>query len=148
VLRDKSDFCLFLSLWSVAKNSQLKTANFIMPSRRPERVSGLLLEAVAETLFREVKDPRVSTVTLTSVRISPDLKAAKLFFIVRRKEDLADALAGLRKATGFIRHQIAGRLQLRYVPELEFLHDETLENANRLESLLRQAAEKGHEQLD
>jgi ribosome-binding factor A len=119
-----------------------------MPSRRPERVSGLLLETIAETLFREVNDPRVSTVTLTGVRIGPDLKTAKIFFTLRRKEDLADAIAGLRKATGFIRRQISGRLQLRYVPELEFLHDETLENVNRLESLLRQAAEKEREQLD
>lgn len=119
-----------------------------MASRRPERVSGLLLETIAETLFREVKDPRVSTVSLTGVRISPDLKTAKVFFTLRRKEDLADAMAGLRKATGFIRRQIAGRLQLRYVPELEFLHDETLENVNRLESLLRQAAEKEREQSD
>jgi ribosome-binding factor A len=118
-----------------------------MPSRRPERVSGLLLETVAETLLREVKDPRVSTVTVTGVRISPDLKTAKIFFTLRRKEKLADTLAGLRKATGFIRRQIAGRLQLRHIPDLEFLHDETLEQVNRLEDLLRQAAEKEREPL-
>jgi len=52
-----------------------------MPSRRPERVSELLLQAVAEVLLREVKDPRVSGVTLTGVTVSPDLKLAKIFFL-------------------------------------------------------------------
>ena len=119
-----------------------------MPSRRPERVSGLLLEAVAETLLREVKDPRVHTVTLTGVRISPDLKTAKIFFTIRREEELAEVLAGLRKATGFIKRQVASRLQLRHIPNLEFRHDETLEQANHLENLLRQAAAKERESFD
>jgi ribosome-binding factor A len=119
-----------------------------MPSRRPERVGGLLLEAVAETLLREVKDPRVGTVTLTGVKISPDLKIAKIFFTIRSEEELTAVLTGLRKATGFIKRQVAHRLQLRYVPSLEFLYDETLEKANRLESLLRQAEKKERESFD
>lgn len=119
-----------------------------MPSRRPERVSGLLLETVAETLLREVKDPRVQGVTVTGVKISPDLKTAKVFFTTHSEAERDDALAGLRKATGFIRRQVAGRLQLRYAPDLEFRYDETLEKVNRLESLLRQAAEKEREHSD
>ena len=119
-----------------------------MPSRRPERVSGLLLETVAETLLREVKDPRVHEVTVTGVRMSPDLKTAKIFFVTRKKEDILDALTGLRKATGFIRRQVASHLQLRHTPGLEFQYDDTLENVNRLESLLRQAAAKERESLD
>jgi len=116
-----------------------------MPSRRPERVSGLLLETVAETLLREVKDPRVSAVTVTGVKMSPDLKTARIFFTIRQNEAVEDALAGLRKATGFIKRQVADRLHLRYMPTIEFRYDETLEQVNRLESLLRQAAEKERE---
>jgi ribosome-binding factor A len=119
-----------------------------MSSRRPERVSGLLLEVVAETLLREVKDPRLQAVTLTGVRMSPDLKTAKIFFTTRQEEERTEVLAGLRKATGFIKRQVASRLQLRYTPDLEFHYDETLEKVNRLESLLRQAAEKERESLD
>lgn len=119
-----------------------------MPSRRPERVSGLLLEVVAETLLREVKDPRLQAVTVTGVKVSPDLKTAKVFFTTRQDEELPEVLAGLRKATGFIRRQVASRLQLRHIPDLEFRHDETLEKVHHLEGLLRQAAEKERESLD
>lgn len=119
-----------------------------MPSRRSERVSGLLLETIAETLLYEVKDPRVHAVTVTGVRITPDLKTAKIFFVTRKADDISDALAGLRKATGFIRRQVAKRSQLRYTPDLEFHYDDTLENVNRLESLLRQAMAKERESFD
>lgn len=107
-----------------------------------------MLEVVAETLLREVKDPRVQAVTVTEVRARPDLKTAQVFFTVRQKEELAEVLAGLKKAKGFIKRQVASRLQLRYTPDLEFRYDETLEKVNHLESLLRQAAEKERESLD
>ena len=113
-----------------------------MPSRRPERVSSLLLEAVAEVLLREVKDPRVRGVTLTGVTISPDLKSAKIFFRTLQVEEQTAALAGLQSATAYIKRQIADRLRLRHVPDLRFFYDATLEKANRLEDLLRQVGEK------
>jgi len=113
-----------------------------MPSRRPERVSSLLLEAVADVLMREVKDPRVRGVTLTGVTISTDLKVAKIFFTTLRGEDQSAALAGLQSATAYIKRQIAVHLRLRHTPDLRFLYDTTLERASRLEGLLRQAGEK------
>lgn len=113
-----------------------------MPSRRPERVRGALLEVIAEVLLREVKDPRVSRVTLTGVSISPDLKAAKVFFTTRASGEQAAALAGLQSATGYIKRQVASRLQLRHTPDLQFLYDTTLDKATRLENLLRQAEEQ------
>ncbi|TMA57810.1 MAG: 30S ribosome-binding factor RbfA [Deltaproteobacteria bacterium] len=113
-----------------------------MPSRRPERVSGLLLEVVADALLREVKDPRVNGVTLTGASLSPDLKVAKVFFTTRQAEAQDAARAGLRSATGYIKRQIAGRLRLRHTPDLHFLYDTTLESATRLEGLLRQVEEK------
>lgn len=113
-----------------------------MPSRRPERVRGALLEVIAEVLLREVKDPRVSRVTLTGVSISPDLKAAKVFFTTRASEEQAAALVGLQSATGYIKRQVASRLRLRHTPNLQFLYDTTLDKAARLENLLRQAEEQ------
>jgi len=113
-----------------------------MPSRRPERVSGLLLEAAAEIVLYEVKDPRVSGVTLTGAAVSPDLKVAKVFFTTLRAGAQDEALAGLRSATGYIKRQLATRLRLRHTPDLHFLYDTTLEKANRLESLLRQVGGK------
>ncbi len=110
-------------------------------------MSGLLLETIAETLLREVKDPRVSAVTVTGVKLSPDLKNAKIFFTTHRQDSVDEALTGLRKATGFIKRQVSSQLRLRYIPDLEFHYDETLEKVNHLESLFRQAAEKEREPL-
>ena len=99
-------------------------------------------EAIAEILLREVKDPRVHNVTLMAVTVSPDLKSAKVYFSTFRPEDREPALEGLRSASGYIKRQVSGRLRLRHTPELRFLFDETLEKANRLESLLRQVKQK------
>jgi len=113
-----------------------------MSSRRPERVRGLLQETVAEILLREVKDPRVEGITLTGVDITPDLKLAKIYFSTLQAEHHEAALAGLKSAAGYIKRQIALRLQLRHTPELRFFYDTTLEKANRLESLLRQVEQE------
>ena|SRR5215203_851567 len=113
-----------------------------MSSRRPERVRGLLQETVAEILLREVKDPRIEGVTLTGVDITPDLKLAKIYFSTLQPENHEAALAGLKSAAGYIKREIAIRLQLRHTPELRFLYDTTLEKANRLESLLRQVEQE------
>ena len=92
--------------------------------------------------LREVKDPRVHNVTLTAVTVGSDLKLAKVYFSTFRPEDREPALKGLRSASGYIKRQVSGRLRLRHTPELRFLFDETLEKANRLESLLRQVEQK------
>ena len=116
-----------------------------MSSRRPERISGLLLQAVSEILLREVKDPRINGVTPTAASISPDLKEAKIFFRTldynaqkNATEEHAQAEAGLNSAAGYIRRQIATRLQLRRTPQLRFQYDTALDQANHMESLLQQ----------
>jgi ribosome-binding factor A len=119
-----------------------------MSARRSERFRGLLLEAIAEILLYEVKDPRVSTVSLTGAAVSPDLREAKIFFTTRQAEAQAAALAGLRSATGYIKRQIASRLRLRHMPELHFFYDTTLDQANRLEALLRQAGRREQEEKE
>ena len=106
-----------------------------MPSRRSERVSGLLLHAVADILLREVKDPRVSGITVTAARMGPDLRTARIFFRTLQDEEHVAALAGLQSATSYIRRQIAARLRLRYMPAIEFCYDSTLDEVNHLENL-------------
>lgn len=107
-------------------------------SRRTERVAEALQEAVAEVVQRDIKDPRVGMVTITRATVSPDLRHAKVFFsrlgddAVRRK-----SLEGLRSAAGFIRSQVARRLQLRVAPEIRFEIDENIEYAVRISELIR-----------
>ncbi len=94
-------------------------------------------------LVRRVKDPRVTgLVTISGVDVSPDLGHAKVFVTVMECDAPEDAVAGLNHAAGFLRTQLGQRLRLRGVPELVFHYDATLDRAERLEELLRQAREQ------
>ena len=106
-----------------------------MPSRRSERVSGLLLHAVADILLREVKDPLVNGITVTTARMSPDLRTARIFFRTLQEAKRTAALDGLQSATSYIRRQIAARLRLRFTPSIEFCYDNTFDEVNHLENL-------------
>ena len=114
-----------------------------MQSKRSERVGDLILEFVSQLLAREINDPRVGVVTLTGAQVSKDLKHATVYFsILAGGQEKQEVLAGLRSATGFIRTKIGKELRLRYVPDLEFVHDETQATAQRIEELLRQVSEE------
>jgi ribosome-binding factor A len=111
-----------------------------MEFQRSDRVADLLLESLAELLAREIRDPRVQSINLTAVTVSKDLRHARVFFnVFGAAVDAREATAGLQHATGFIRSKLGKRLQLRFVPSLEFLHDQTEAEAQRIESLLKAA---------
>lgn len=108
-----------------------------MSGRRPERVAGAVRAVIADLLLREVKDPRVGFVTLTTVRVSDDLRHCTVYFsCVGDAAARARALSGLRSASGFIRRQLLRQLDLRYAPELTFAFDPGLEASARLGALL------------
>ena len=110
---------------------------------RSQRVGDLLIEFVSRLLTRSLNDPRLASVTLTGTDVRPDLRHATLYFTVRDGEATGDeALLGLRAATGFIRNRIAADLKLRFVPDLEFVHDEAPDRARRIEDLLGQVRPK------
>ena len=92
-------------------------------------------------LLRDIKDPRIGMITLTAVALSPDLKHAKVFFsCVADEAGRQRSLSGLRSAAGFIKAQVARRLKLRFAPEITFLFDATVEEADLLATLLKDAA--------
>ncbi len=110
-----------------------------MQSKRSERVGDLILDFVSQLLIREINDPRVGVVTLTGAKVSKDLKHALIYFsILGVGQPKEEVLSGLKSATGFIRAKMARELKLRFVPILEFVHDETPATAQRIEELLRQ----------
>jgi ribosome-binding factor A len=109
-----------------------------MDYQRSDRVGDLLLEVIAELLRREIRDPRVQSVTVTGVKMSKDLRHARVFFNVLGGADHRDALAGLQRASGFIRGKAGKQLQLRYVPDLEFTYDRSEDEAQRIDALLDQ----------
>ncbi len=109
-----------------------------MQTKRSERVGNLILEFVSQLLSREINDPRVGVVTLTGVKVSNDLKHARIYFsVLVDQQGKKEVLAGLASATGFIRSKVARELKLRFVPTLEFIYDNAQANAQRIEELLR-----------
>ncbi|HVM95445.1 MAG TPA: 30S ribosome-binding factor RbfA [Candidatus Acidoferrales bacterium] len=111
-----------------------------MSSRRVERVSESVREAIAEMLVSEVKDPRIGFVTITGAAISDDLRHARVLFSCIGDQNARDrTLAGLRSASGFMKTQLMRRLKLRYAPEIIFQFDPTIAEAERLAALLRDA---------
>lgn len=102
------------------------------------RLGDQLQAELADLIQRELKDPRVGFVTVTEVRMSPDLKHARVYVSIfegadERKRESIDAL---QRAEGFLRHSLGRRLRLRYVPALKFVVDDTLDHSARIEELL------------
>lgn len=111
-----------------------------MDYQRSERVGELLTEIIADVLRREIRDPRVTGVTITAAKVTKDLRQARIYFTVMggAHGNKDTVLAGLNSALGFIRSRIGKQLQLRYVPSIEFFYDESVDEAERIDKLLRQ----------
>ena len=108
-------------------------------ARRSERVSELVLRELSLLLIRELKDPRLRGITLTRVQMDDDLRHGRVYFShLEGKRHAADALAGFKSASGFIRREIGRTLKLRVTPELDFEFDPGLEHAARIGELLRE----------
>lgn len=117
-------------------------------TQRTERVAGEIRELLGATLARGgIKDPRVrdaGIITVTHVRISGDLRQARVFFTVHGADDIAldRACEGLESAAGFLRRQIGEQLRLKVTPSLSFEIDRVFEQEARIEALLREVAKK------
>ena len=117
-------------------------------SQRTEQVAGEIREILGEMVVRgAIKDPRVrdaGLVTITYVRITGDLRQARVFFTVHGADDagLEKVRAGLQSAAGFMRRQVGERLQLKATPGLDFEADRALDQEEHIEQLLREVAKK------
>jgi ribosome-binding factor A len=107
--------------------------------RRTDRLNEQLRQEISLLVRDEVRDPRVGLVTITAVETSPELDHAKIYITARGdEEEKQAALAGLRSAAAFVRGQLGRRLHIRRIPELHFEIDRVLEEAGRIEALLRE----------
>jgi ribosome-binding factor A len=113
----------------------------IAPGHRHERIAEEIRHEIGAMLAGELKDPRLAgLVTVTEVRVSPDLKHARVFVSVLGSEsEQASTLDGLAAAAGFVRHELTERLQLRRGPEVHFILDRSAEYGDRINDLLRRA---------
>lgn len=113
-----------------------------VPGRRPQRLAEQIREEISGLMVSGLKDPRIGFATLTEVRLTPDLRLARvLVSVLGTTEEQEETLEGFRAAAGFIRRTLSQRLKLRRVPELEFRLDHTEEQAARIEELLRKTHE-------
>jgi len=109
------------------------------PSYRIERINETIKEVLSELLMRQIKDPRVGMVTITSVRVSNDLSTAKVHYSVMGDEnERSETERGLRSARNFMRKAIADGLKLHSSPELRFVYDDSLDRAIAIEEALKQ----------
>jgi ribosome-binding factor A len=114
-----------------------------MKFKRADRVAELIRAEISNIITREVKDPRLHLVTITAVKIADDLRNAKIYFVEMGKDECSPEIkTGLAQAAGFIRRELGKRIQLRYVPELTFVHDQSFGYGNRIENLLIQIAKQ------
>lgn len=111
--------------------------------KRSEKVAEAIHEMVSELLVKGLKDPRIGFVTVTGVKVTDDLHLATVYFsVIGSDEEKKATEAGLNSARGYIRKEMGKSLRMRYVPDIVFRYDESVEYGSRIESLLRELAEK------
>ncbi len=106
---------------------------------RQEKLGELIAAELSDLLRNRVKDPRVGFASITRVEVSGDLRHAKVFVsVMGTPEEQAATMKGLKNATGYLRHELAERIVLRYMPEINFRLDTSIEEGARILELIRQ----------
>jgi len=106
---------------------------------RGQRVAEQIRRELAELIRQEVKDPRVSFISLTDVELTPDYAHAKIFFTsMGGMDSVPEILEGLRHASGFLRRELGKRIRIHTLPELHFHYDHSVEEGSRLSQLIDQ----------
>jgi len=112
---------------------------------RTRRVGEQLQREMAQLVQQEIKDPRLGLVTISAVKLSKDMSHANIFFTVLNNDEsseeqpIEETLKILEGASGFLRHELAKRMQLRIVPHIHFKYDESIAYGNDLSALINKA---------
>ena len=107
---------------------------------RQEKLGELFAAELSDLLRTRVKDPRVGFASITHVEVSGDYRHAKIYVsVLGSEEERASTIKALKHATGFLRHELASRVVLRYMPELVFKLDTSIEQGSRVLELIRES---------
>ena len=106
-----------------------------------ERINSNMVKEISYILANEIKDNDIKFVTVTDVKVTNDLSYAKVYFTVLDMSKKEDTLKSLNNASGFIRRELCNRIDIRHMPELEFVFDESIEYGKKIENII----EKIHE---
>jgi ribosome-binding factor A len=108
------------------------------PFSRADRVGGQIQRALSDLLRKRISDPRLQNATISEVKMSADLKLAKIYYTLPdRGNALADAADGFNSANGFVKRTLARQLGLRYMPELKYYYDDSFDYGARIDSLIQ-----------
>jgi ribosome-binding factor A len=114
-----------------------------MTTRRQEQLGEVIAEELSDLIRTRMKDPRIGFATITGVEVSADLRHAKVFVsVLGSPEEQRATLQGLDHAAGFLRHELAQRLNIRYTPEIVFKLDESIERGTRILQLIQEMEAK------
>ncbi|HVE92076.1 MAG TPA: 30S ribosome-binding factor RbfA [Actinomycetota bacterium] len=105
-------------------------------TRRTQRVGETMREVISELIQRSVKDPRIGFVTITAVRVTPDLSKAHVYYSVLDPEERDDTQRGLESAAPFLRSESGRQLRLKTIPQLLFHLDDAADQGARVDRLL------------
>ena len=112
---------------------KINTTNF----KRADRVADLIQMEMSDILLRQIRDPRIGALTITGVEVTEDLRTAKIYFVEMGKDIFdPETQKGLEKAKSFIKRELGKRMQLRYVPDVFFMPDESFAYGSRIDRLL------------
>ena len=104
-------------------------------------------EEISDILLKDLKDPRIGFVTITKVAVSDDLRQAKVYYSVfGGEQEKEDSFQGLESATGYIKRELGRRMRLKYMPEITFFFDDSLEYGAHIEELLRGVKDTGEDE--
>ena len=110
-----------------------------MSQLRVEKVQELMKQEISSIILRELKDPRIGFVTVTSVECTGDLREAKVYVsLMGSEQQVKDCWQGLQSSLGFIRREIGRRIRLRFTPEISFMLDKSLDYSDHIQKLLLQ----------
>jgi ribosome-binding factor A len=105
---------------------------------RAQRVGGLIQQILSELLRRDISDPRLALTTITEVKLTKDLRLARVYFTTAGGKSTSEAAGeGFASAAGFIKRQLARQLGLRYMPALEFFYDASFDHGAHIDQLLK-----------
>jgi ribosome-binding factor A len=108
------------------------------PFARSDRVSGQVQKVLSDILLKKIKDPRLETATITSVKMSRDLKFARVYFVTSGgKERVKEAAEGFKSALGYVKRKLASQLGLRYMPELRFFYDDSFDYGSHIDEVIK-----------
>lgn len=106
------------------------------------RIASNIVKELSYILAYEVKDSDIKFVTVTDCKLAPDLSYAKIYVTVLDDSKKESTLKALKDATGFIRKELAGRVEMRHTPELEFVYDESIAYGKKIENIIEQIHEE------